>query len=86
MRDKRIPIAGDSPIQVRNHEPHRTRSWIFECHKCKAKFEHGVLARAGMLHFRLPLKPNFPPETVEMECPNCGTIEGYKFSELSREF
>jgi hypothetical protein len=50
---------------------------MFQCHACNSKFDHSELLQLDMLGFRLRLKPNFPPESIEMECPKCGHAGRY---------
>jgi len=57
-------------------------SWILECSHCGDNFTHSKIDDAGILNYLLPLKPEFPPEGAEFECPNCGKKAIYERSAL----
>ena len=58
--------------------------WIYECRYCGAKFKNAELADTVALSFPRSLKVNFPPETIDMECPACGYEGSYAISALVR--
>jgi hypothetical protein len=69
-------VAGSKPNGVRIVE------WIYECRNCKSKFQHSETNSAILSHPN-PLKLNFPPDTIDFECPLCGYAGRYQISALA---
>ena len=44
-------------------------SWVLESNNSRSKFTHSMVDGGGMLGY---LKPEFPLNGSEIECPNCG--------------
>ncbi|MGA2810120.1 MAG: hypothetical protein ABSG16_01880 [Candidatus Acidiferrum sp.] len=47
-------------------------SWVLECLNCNQKFEYSKISASGLINYFQPLKPEMPPDGVQMQCPNCG--------------
>lgn len=58
-------------------------SWVLECSNCELKFTHSKIDDVGMLSYLLPLKPEFPPDGTELECPYCGYKATYQCLNLT---
>jgi predicted nucleic-acid-binding Zn-ribbon protein len=57
-------------------------NWVLSCRKCKTNFEHSKIAVAGLANYFIPLKPEFPPDGIERECPNCGYKAFYQKTDI----
>jgi hypothetical protein len=62
-------------------------SWVLDCPGCKATFVHSRVATdfdQRMMDHYYPLtpKPDFPPEGLLVECPNCRLSSVFKRHQL----
>jgi hypothetical protein len=57
-------------------------SWALACKNCRAVFTHSEIPNT-LVDFYLPMKPEFPPEGLRCECPNCKAESVYRASELT---
>jgi rubredoxin len=57
-------------------------SWEHACPSCKKKFSHSLIDDTLESYF-FPIKPNFPDEGIEFECPNCGHKSNYQRTDLT---
>ncbi len=47
-------------------------NWFLECVYCNAKFERSPIVEDNLTILTFPLKPKFPADGAERECPQCG--------------
>lgn len=45
-------------------------SWGLACKNCHAVFTHSQIPNT-LADYYLPIRPEFPPDGLERECPNC---------------
>ena len=56
-------------------------SWSLACRNCNKQFTYSQIGDT-LLDAFIPLRPEFPPEGVERECPNCKAKAIYQRNEL----
>jgi hypothetical protein len=56
-------------------------NWGLKCKHCGVIFAHSRIGETLVDYF-MPAKPEFPPEGLERECPNCKTKCTYWQNEL----
>jgi hypothetical protein len=59
-------------------------SWALACKNCRAVFTHSQIPDTLAEHF-LPTRPEFPPEGLRCECPNCKAEFTYRQHELTSQ-
>lgn len=60
-------------------------SWGLACKNCHAVFTHSQIPNT-LADYYLPIRPEFPPDGLERECPNCKITSTYQRSELTFRF
>ncbi len=56
-------------------------SWSLACKNCNKAFAYSQIGDT-IPEFFMPSRPEFPPEGVERECPNCKAKATYQSNEL----
>ena len=56
-------------------------SWALACKNCRALFTHSEVPNT-LADYYLPTRPDFPPEGLERECPQCNSKSTYRAIEL----
>ena len=56
-------------------------SWALTCKNCRAVFTYSQISETLADYF-MPMRPEFPKEGLEHECPYCETKSTYKRHEL----
>ena len=57
-------------------------SWSLACKNCNKAFAYSEIGDT-LSEFFIPLRPEFPPEGVERECPHCKDKAIYQRNELT---
>jgi hypothetical protein len=57
--------------------------WMLTCPKCLASFRHSEVAEATAEDYFLPLRPQFPEDGSDIECPDCGHFATYQATDLT---
>jgi hypothetical protein len=60
-------------------------SWGLACKNCHAVFTHSQIPDT-LADYYLPIRPEFPSDGPERECPNCKITSTYKRNELTFRF
>jgi hypothetical protein len=60
-------------------------SWALTCKRCGEVFMYSEISETLADYF-IPAKPEFPPEGLECECPNCKAKSTYQLNELTYQF
>jgi hypothetical protein len=60
-------------------------SWALTCKRCGEVFTYSEISETLANYFS-PTKPEFPPEGLECECPNCKAKSTYQQNELTYQF
>jgi hypothetical protein len=57
-------------------------SWALACKNCRAVFTYSQIPDT-LADYYIPTRPEFPPEGLRCECPNCGSKSTYQGSDLT---
>ena len=57
-------------------------SWEIECRNCHKKFTHSMISDE-LMNYYLPMRPAFPDEGSELECPHCSHKTRYQRNDLT---
>jgi hypothetical protein len=57
-------------------------SWNLACKKCLKSFAYSQISETFVDYF-MPSRPEFPPDGVELECPNCQAKSTYYRTDLT---
>jgi DNA-directed RNA polymerase subunit RPC12/RpoP len=58
-------------------------NWVLHCVNCQKETVHSKIEDDGLLSLYLELKPEFPPDGDESECPHCGHKAFYQRYQLT---
>ncbi len=56
-------------------------SWSLACRKCNKRFTYSQIGDT-LVDVFIPLRPEFPPQGVESECPHCKAKAFYQQNDL----
>ena len=57
-------------------------NWVLKCSNCGFRFPHSKIGNTGLADYYLPVKPEFPRQGSELECPKCKSKATYQRSSL----
>lgn len=56
--------------------------WTINCRNCKKAFHHSEIQTRNTMDYLLPMKPEFPADGQELECPHCKSKATYLQTDL----
>ena len=60
-------------------------SWVLQCQHCSRVFTQSQIREKKLIDYFVPLKPELPPEGLELECPHCKAKSIYLPNDLRYE-